>query len=296
LISIPLVVNPIAGGGRLVRSRLDLDAVAHSCGVRLRWLPTEGPGHGEELAAELAAASCPMVLAYGGDGTYNEVARGLLGSDSAMGVLPGGTTSVLAYEFAIPRPAPRSLLALLGGRDRTMRVGRTDRDDIFLLMLSTGPDAKLLQLLRPGFKRLGGRTAIAARALIFAMGRSAMPSFRVHINGEATTGGWTIVGNARCYGGPYHATPGADPFGDRLEVVVQRAVGRRAALPFALSIPLARHVRRRDVLRRGVDRVSIEQLPGAAEVPYQVDGDLAGRLPVSCWVDPEGVVVRLPGD
>ena len=52
-----------------------------------------------------------------------------------MGVLPGGTTSVLAYELGVPRPSSRAVTALLKGEDRAMRVGRSDRGDLVLLML-----------------------------------------------------------------------------------------------------------------------------------------------------------------
>ena len=139
--SIPVIMNPIAGGGRLLRAQAAVEAAARDCDATLEWWPTRGPGHGEELARSAARQARPLVLAYGGDGTYNEVARGLLGSASAIGVVPGGTTSVLAHEFDVPRPAERAVAALLNGEDRAMRVGRTDRGEVFLLMLSAGPDS-----------------------------------------------------------------------------------------------------------------------------------------------------------
>lgn len=291
--SVPIIVNPTAGGGRLLRSFMELDAAAHRCGLRLDWLHTEHRGHGTELAREVAARGCPMVLAYGGDGTYNEVARGLLGSDTALGILPGGTTSVLAYEFAIPRPAPRALEALVLGRDRLVRVGRTDRGEIFLLMLSTGPDVVVLEHLRPGLKKIG-RVGVALQALREAVRFAPMPRFRVRAGATTETAGWAIVGAGRCYGGPYHATPGADPFAPSFEIVVQRSVGRHAAIPFALGMPLGRHVRRSDVWRAIVDTVELTPVDDRV-VRYQLDGDLAGELPVRAAIGPEALLVRLPG-
>jgi diacylglycerol kinase family enzyme len=291
---VPIVVNPTAGGGRLLRHRLALDAVARASGVELRWLPTEERGHGEELARNVAQAGCPLLLAYGGDGTYNEVARGLAGSVTAMGVVPGGTTSVLAYELGVPRPAARAIKALLAGRDRPMRIGQTSHGDVFLLMLSAGPDAVVVRNLPDRFKWRGGRGAVAAQAVRELLGGASLPRLTATVDDQVVEGGWAIVGNSRCYGGPYHATPGADPFEDYLEVVVQRGVGRRTAIPFALGIPLGWHVRRRDVVRFNGHRVLLEPARDRTEVPYQVDGDAVGRLPVTAWLAEETVTVRLP--
>lgn len=292
--AIPVIVNPTAGGGRLLRSFMELDAAAYHCGFRLSWRYTEHRGHGTELAREAADEGHRLVLAYGGDGTYNEVARGLLGSDTALGVLPGGTTSVLAYELGIPRPAARALAALAIGRDRAMRIGRTDHDEIFLLMLSSGPDVVVLEHLRPALKKIG-RGGVALQAVRELFCRRAMPELTVSTAGVTVTGGWAIIGTSRCYGGPYHATPDADPFAPSFEVVVQRAVGRRAAIPFALGMPFGRHVRRSDVWRAIVDGVELTVAAGPEPVRYQLDGDLAGELPVRATIDPHPLLVRLPG-
>jgi diacylglycerol kinase family enzyme len=293
--SLPIVLNPIAGGGRLLRFRLALDAVAHSCGVELDWLATAERGHGEELARRAAADGRPLVLAYGGDGTYNEVARGIRGTETSMCVLPGGTTSVLAYEFGIPRPAARALRALLDGVDRPMRFGESDRGDLVLLMLSAGPDAVVVQDLREQAKRRGGKRAIAIQAVKELLSRRRLPSLRVITNGVGVDGGWAIVGNARSYAGPYHATPGANPFDIGFETVVQCRVGRRAALLFACAIAFGRHIDRSDVVRLNEERVRLE--PSSSDpVPYQVDGDAVGVLPVEVWTAEQTVMVRLPKD
>lgn len=286
-------MNPTAGGGRLLRACEGLEIAARRCGISLKWRHTEHRGHATELARAAADEGCALVFAFGGDGTYNEVARGLLGSDTALGILPGGTTSVLAYEFDIPRPAPRALEALVLGRDRPMRVGRTDRDEIFLLMLSAGPDVVVLENLPRRLKKIG-RSGVAIQALLELVRPRRLPAVELIAGGVTIRGGWAVVGSARCYGGPYHATPGADPFAPTFEVVLQRSVGRLAAVPFALGMPLGRHVRRRDVWRAVVDNVELRPV-GDRPARYQIDGDLAGKLPVRATIDPERLLVRVPG-
>jgi len=292
---VPVIFNPTAGGGRLLRFRPALERVAAERGESLLWWQTHGPGHAVELASRAAVGGAPLVLALGGDGTYNEVARGLLGSPTALGVLPGGTTSVLCYELGVPRPPDLALAALLRGGDRLARAGRTDRGQVFLLMLSAGPDAVLLERLEPRLKRLGGRVGVALQAVLELLRRGALPSLRVRWDGGSSEGGWAILGKARSYAGPFPASPGADPFAASLELVLQRAAGRWAAVRFIAGIPSGRHVGAEEVLREQVGRVALEPARVERPVPYQVDGDFAGHLPVEVDLDPRPLWVRLPG-
>jgi diacylglycerol kinase family enzyme len=289
---LPVIVNPAAGGGRLMRHRLALDAAARGAGVTLDWLPTESPGHGEELAAAAAAAGLPLVLAFGGDGTYNEVARGLVGTPTSLGVLPGGTTSVLAYELGVRRPADHALEPLLAGGDREMRIGCTDRGDIFLQMLSAGPDTVVLERVPPGLKRVGGRSGIGLQAARELLGGPPMPRMRASWDGHHAEVGWAIVGNGRCYAGRWYATPGANPFVAGFEAVLQTRTGRRPAAGFFLALPFGRHLRRRDVVRVATPRIRLDALDAGSR--YQVDGELRGRLPVEAWSDPRVLRIRVP--
>jgi diacylglycerol kinase (ATP) len=295
LTRVPLILNPTAGGGRLLRLRAELDAVARGLGVELAFWLTEDRGHAEELARAEVSRETPLILVWGGDGTYNEVARAMVGTSSSMGVLPGGTTSVLAYELDIPRPAPRALEALLEGEDKPMRVGVSDRDDLVVLMLSAGPDSVVVRdaiSRRTGNYR--GKTGIALQAIRELARSRTLPRIRVRTAERVVEGGWAIIGNSRCFGGPYRATPGADPFAPAFEVVVLLSSRRAAAVTFALGIPFGRHIRRSDVLRFGAESVTVEPIPPAAQLPYQVDGDPQERLPVTLQVDPRELIVRVP--
>ncbi len=286
---LPVIVNPVARGGRSrpPRERLERAAAAH--GVRLAWWPTQAPGHASELGARAARDRFPALAVWGGDGTYNEAARGLVGSETALIVLPGGTTSVLAYELALPRDPVAALTTSLEGRRRDMMVARTSRGEIFLLMLSAGPDSLILKRLPSGLKQRAGKAGIAWQAVVEFV-RGALPRFDVEVGGTHRAASWCIVGNARCYGGPWAGTPGADPFSPGLEVVTLTRFGRRAVVPFFFAIPTGRHVR-----MRGVERMTTEEVLLSAEgVPYQLDGDPAGSLPVTARATSERLGVIVP--
>lgn len=287
---LPVVINPVARGGRTPLPRERLEAVAREHGACIEWLETGGPGHATELAARSARDGCEMLAAWGGDGTYNEVARGLVGSDTSLVVLPGGTSSVLAWELGIPRDPEAALKSQLAGKRRAMRVGLTDGGKLFLLMLSVGPDSIILANLPPLLKLRAGKVGVTVQAFV-ELARADLPTFDVRVDGRSTRASWCIVGNGRCYGGPYRATPGADPFSPGFEVVVLQRPGRRAVVPFFFRIPSGRHLRMRGVTRTPAREVVLE---GDGGVPYQLDGDPAGVLPVAVRTATEALWVRVP--
>ncbi len=104
-----LIINPIAG--TLSKRGLEgwllpkLSDMGYSVDVRY----TTGPGDATRIAAEAASQGAYGVLACGGDGTVNEVASGLIGSRTALGILPAGSGNGLARHIGIPIDISRSL-------------------------------------------------------------------------------------------------------------------------------------------------------------------------------------------
>lgn len=290
MIPLPLIFNPAARGGRSRVPRKALAAVAEARGYALELWPTRAPGHAQELAAQARELGLPAVAVWGGDGTYNEVARGLCNGETAMLPLPGGTTSVLVYELGLPRDPVAALQRQLGGVPKKLHLGRTDRGQVFLLMLSAGPDSLILYNLPWFLKRYAGKAGITLQAVAEFL-RADLPAFEVRCNGAVLSAGWCIVGNARFYGGPFPATPGADPFRPGLEAVVQTRRGRLSAIPFFFAIPFGRHLRQKGVVRFAALEVS---LSGEGRIPYQLDGDPAGFLPVTARASTDSVPVWLP--
>jgi diacylglycerol kinase (ATP) len=288
--SLPVVVNPVARGGRRAAPRELLERAAAGRGLHLEWWETERPGHAVELAARAARDRLPMLAVWGGDGTYNEAARGLVGSDTALVALPGGTTSVLAYELGVSRDPVQALLGQLDGARRAMAVAHTDRGERFLLMCSAGPDSVIMRNLPPALKLHAGKVGITIQAFVeFARGH--LPRFDVTVNGDHREVSWCIVGNARCYGGPWAGTPGADPFSPGFETVVLKRHGRLAVVPFFFAIPSGAHLR-----MKGVERFTSQEvvLEGPEVIPYQLDGDPAGHLPVTVRSSAERLWVLVP--
>jgi len=131
------IVNPRAG----VAARRALTAIERSrSSWRIEPRVTDGPGHARDLAAEAVARGDEVVVAAGGDGTANEVARALVGTEVALGLVPVGSGNGLARSLGIPLDPDRALQALGSAVRRRMDVGRMN-GGLFLNVAGTGFDA-----------------------------------------------------------------------------------------------------------------------------------------------------------
>src|SRR6266516_743768 len=104
--SVAIIINPLSGGGTPAterrRAKLASDTLA-----KLREagdvFVTERRGHARELAVAAAKRGARLVIAWGGDGTVNEVASSLVFGSTALGIIPAGSGNGLARELRVSR-------------------------------------------------------------------------------------------------------------------------------------------------------------------------------------------------
>jgi diacylglycerol kinase (ATP) len=155
-VRIRAILNPRAG----LAAQRALEALR---GERASWPAidvclTEGPGDARRLARTAADDGVEVVLAVGGDGTANETAWGLLGSETTFGVVPMGSGNGLARTLGLPLVPSEALDVLEGAVVRKMDVGMLD-DRPFLNVAGVGFDAAVGEAFhRQG--RKGGRRGI----------------------------------------------------------------------------------------------------------------------------------------
>ena len=120
---IVFIINPRSGVNRrkAIESAIgqQLDGGLFSWSIVL----TEYAGHGTELAREAAAGGAWAVAAVGGDGSVNDVARGLIGSQAALVIIPMGSGNGLARTMGIPLDVAGAIALIHNGRMMAMDVG-----------------------------------------------------------------------------------------------------------------------------------------------------------------------------
>lgn len=234
-----IIFNPAAGRRRTQRLWRVLDVMVHN-GVKLEIAETLAPGHATQLARDAALSGRRMVVAAGGDGTIAEVAAGLDGSTTPMGIIPLGTANVLAHELGLPF-APQAVAAALAfGRTRALWPGIANFDGearLFVQMLGTGFDAEVVHHLSLPLKRLLGKGAYVLQGVRETM-RYRFPRIQVVIDGVATEAGSVIVTKGRFYGGHYTLAPEASPMAPGFTVALFDRAGPLAALAYGAALPM----------------------------------------------------------
>lgn len=120
------IINPKAGSsGKLKRiSGVVREAMGSENGI-FEVRATDGAGSAAALSAEARDKGYEFVFACGGDGTINDVASQLVGSEAVLGIIPAGSGNALARTLNIPMDAPEAIGLLKTGVVRNMDVGIT---------------------------------------------------------------------------------------------------------------------------------------------------------------------------
>jgi diacylglycerol kinase (ATP) len=185
-VRVAVIVNPVAGvRGTLERARRRAERaseVLSQAGVDPEILITERGGHARDLALGAVDRGARIVVAWGGDGTVNEVASALAFGPAALGVIPAGSGNGLARMFQAPTDPDRALLKTIHAADRRIDLGELN-GRLFVNVAGVGFDAHVaarfatLERSRRGFLKYA---VIVAREL----GRYEARAYGVTLDGR----------------------------------------------------------------------------------------------------------------
>jgi YegS/Rv2252/BmrU family lipid kinase len=285
-----VIANP-AAGTRRGRPAGELAArVAARTGCSVTLARTEQPGDARRLAASAASADIDLVLVAGGDGTVNEAANGLIGGAVPLGIAPAGTMNLLARVLGLPLDPAQAVSRIVEGYlPRAMKPG-TAAGRAFLLMAGAGFDAWVLrELLRVVSAKIGFVDYVLGA--IRGLRTFPFPRLTIEHDGARLRAHTAIVGRAPLYGGFLRPTPHARLDVDALEMCAIDGGATRLAVVFP-RLWSGAHAG-----CDGITLVPVRHVVVAApndDVPYHLDGELAGMLPVVVGLSERNLVLATP--
>lgn len=255
-------------------------------------MPDCSEGAREEARKAAQAGTYDAIVAAGGDGTIRQVAAGLVGSPTPLGIIPVGTANVLAVEIGLATRSTAISEMLLGGRSVRMHCARAN-GELFLLMAGAGLDARVLAALDQRLKSRVGKAAYAG-PLVGALA-APMDSLSIDIDGKRCEASWIILANASHYAGKFMLAPRTGIESPDLQAIVFKARNRATLMSQIVSLALGR------LSERSVHEGDVEMTPCARcvvtasqPVPTQLDGDLFGTTPLEVQAGTDTLQLLVP--
>jgi YegS/Rv2252/BmrU family lipid kinase len=271
------VINPLSGAGLAGHAAARRTAFLHGAlerrGIAGTISVTTGAGHARELAAAAAEAGVDLVIVWGGDGTVNEAGSGLLGSRTALGLVPAGSGNGLAASLGVPRDPLAALEHMFSTPVRSIDVGYLANRPFFNIA-GIGLDAhiaarfNLRERGRRGrwpYVRIGVHEGWRYRAL----------EYDVDVDGRTRRVAALLIAfaNGREYGMGACISPGAELDDGLLEAII---VEDRPALTRFVD---ARHLALRSIGRAArvqiapVRAATVSTVEAGGLMQYHVDGE-----------------------
>lgn len=252
---------------------------------------TDGQGTAESLARR-AAEHAHVVVAAGGDGTVGEVATALAHTDTPLGIIPAGSTNIIAKELNIPA-RPGDALDLIARGHSLLKMDLAFVNDRAMLhMAGAGFDSRLFAMTDPRLKRRLGWGAYFPAGIRASLARPASlvvttesETFRVDSPLVLLANGGSIISR--------HLRIDSKPTVDDgfLDLYIVLAIHPLPTMETLMHAMLGGLGDAPDVIYRQVTSVHIES---DQPLPYQIDGDVMGNLPIDVTVSPHALRVIVP--
>jgi len=316
-----LIYNSHAGHALVRRELGDVVVYLRRNGWTVTTCETSRPGEATGLARQAVRRGAQVVIAAGGDGTVNEVACGLVGSDAALGVLPVGTTNVWALQMRIPAlnpiypgtrlarwvseleeriesplPIVNRYRRMLLNAARVLVQGQTVAVDVgeangrcFLMWAGIGLDAAITESVSQEEKRALGSWAFVIPALDTVRG---YPSADVTLTMDGkvlkTNSGLIVVSNIQLYGAVMPIGAKACLTDAKLDVCIFKGQGLLTFVRHALKVLSRQHLRDPQIEYFQCREVVVES---TRALPVHADDEPFTRTPVTIRTLPRALRV-----
>jgi YegS/Rv2252/BmrU family lipid kinase len=284
-----LLVNPSSAHGRTLKLLPQLERELDARRIAFRVERTRGLDDGVERAL-LAAEAGEIPVVVSGDGLIGAVGGALAGSETPLGIVPGGRGNDLARVLDIPSEPDAVVAMLAAGETRRIDVGEVNGKR-FLGIVSVGFDSEANRLANET-KWLRGNLVYAYAGLRTLFGwRPARFTIRVGDERERFSGYSVSVANNKAFGGGMFIAPDADLTDGEFDVVTVGEHGKLRSLTILPKVFKGTHVEEDEVR---VFRASRLELNASRPFPVYADGEHLTDLPATLRVLPRALSVIVP--
>ena len=137
------IINPIAGKGKGLMIETEIQSYFNQKNVEFETFLTESIGHATEITNQVLTKNPDIIVACGGDGTINEVAQALVGSNVALGIIPIGSGNGLAANLHIPKTTEKAFETILNAKINKIDAGKIN-ENYFFSNMGLGIDADVI--------------------------------------------------------------------------------------------------------------------------------------------------------
>jgi len=285
------IVNPAAGHGRAAHLVRTIAREFAAGGMDLEVAVSPGPGEAARLAAGAVDDGYATILAVGGDGTANEIASGMIGSDAALALYPVGSGNDLARSLGYPRGRKRRHLArwlATEARRRTIDVGEVN-GRIFLNVAGVGIDGYVAERVVASERVVGPRWAYLVGSLV-GIATYRPREMEVRIDGETQVGRFltVVASNGRYFGSGMTPAPRARLDDGMLDVTVAGDISKLGAVAALAKLYFGRHENGTTIVTRTAREIEIDlERPH----PMEIDGEVAHAEHLSIRIRPAAIAV-----
>ena len=290
-----IIYNPMSGRpSRRAEDAREMARLLQLRKIAAEACATAGPDDATRLAREAVTGGDDIIISYGGDGTLNEIIQGIVGTDAALAVWPGGTSNVVARDLGMPFDLNR--LADVIGKGKTSRIalglarGPENAARYFLMMAGIGLDASIARGVNRNLKRKTGEFAYWVTGIKHLFTWQA-ETFVIEVDGQSYESVFALIGNGKGYGGGMRITPNAQLAEPWFEVYILPSQSGNLAYMRALAACMrgkpestnATLIRGRHIKANSTHEPWVE-----------ADGEIIGPLPMSFDIVPDALSIIVP--
>jgi diacylglycerol kinase (ATP) len=306
--SVALIYNPASGqySARRKAAVEEVLGVLRGAGVTADAFVSETVGSAEEYAQRAVREGRDAILACGGDGTVHAVLQTLVGTETALGVIPLGTANALASNLGLvgsPAKAARKLVDAVPTRVPVGRIhfenGTGPESRYFLVAAGVGADALLMSRMEPGLKRKLGYALYMIEAFkIWATHPFPLFEASFSSNGHGPDRvaqvSQLLAVRIRSFGGALNQfVPGATLHSDALHLIAFGTRSRLDYFNFLMAALAGRHSFAKNIELVETATVDCRAINGDT-LFVEADGEVLGHLPARMESVPDAVNLLVP--